>query len=103
MDKDRVVELLEGVADGRYSPSTVYSVLPTIKRMKVVPEVGRGRPVKYPLETMDVGATFDIPVGDEQPKLSSLRAYLSKRGSELDRKFLSHQYPDGLIQVYRQS
>jgi hypothetical protein len=101
MDKERVIELLEGVADGRFSPATLYSVLPMIKRMKLMPEVGRGRPKKYPLDTMEVGTTFDIEADEDQPKISSLRSYLYKQGAELGRRFMCHQYPDGLIQVYR--
>lgn len=62
-----------------------------------------GRTPKYPFRTMEIGTTFDIPVGSDQPRLSSVRVYCHQRGRELGKKFLCHQYPDGLIQVFRQA
>lgn len=60
-----------------------------------------GRPAKYPWSTTPVGGTFDIPAGPDQPKLSTmaLRCYKKRRAGEGD--FICHQYPDGLIQVFR--
>lgn len=61
----------------------------------------RGRPAKYPFATISVGEWFDIPVGDNQPSFSSMKAYCWTKSKDLRRKFICHQYPDGLIQVYR--
>jgi hypothetical protein len=57
----------------------------------------------YPFGLLEVGQTFDIPAGPGQPKMETMRSYCSKKGAELRKKFLVHQYPDGLIQVYRKS
>ena len=62
---------------------------------------GLGSPNRYPWSTTPVGGTFDIPPGPHQPTLVTMkkRCYKKLRAGAGD--FICHQYPDGLIQVYR--
>ena len=68
---------------------------------------GPGRPTRatpnnrYPWDTTPVGETFDIPAGPNQPKRASVATYCKWRRRKGQGDFICHQYPDGLIQVYR--
>ena len=103
MNKERALELLVGVMEGRFEPTTLVAVIPFFKTLQEpVRPAERGPKAKYPFASMQVGDVFDIPPGDEQPMLSSVRVYCSQRGRDLNRKFLCHRYENGLIQVYRE-
>ena len=62
---------------------------------------GPERPEKHPWATTPVGGTFDIPAGPGQPKKVSMATLCKMRRRAGKGDFICHQYPDGLIQVYR--
>ena len=56
---------------------------------------------RYPWNETPVGGTFDIPAGPGQPKKASIATLCKMRRRDGKGDFICHQYPDGLIQVYR--
>lgn len=63
----------------------------------------RGPAEKRPFRNLEVGQSFFIPPGPDQPKFSSLRVACIAKGKLLGRKFLCHEHEDGRFEVWRKS
>jgi hypothetical protein len=62
-----------------------------------------GRPAVYPWVTMPVNGTFRVTPVNGVPKLATMRVSCAKQGKRLERVFRCHQYPDGVIEVWRKA
>lgn len=58
------------------------------------------RAKRYPWRTMAVGTTFVMDAGTSQLRAAQ---YCSTWSNKLNRRFVFHQYPNLMIEVYRQS
>lgn len=56
----------------------------------------RGRPIKYPWRTLELGESFEIATG-----LKTAQSYASTFGKKIGRKFTARAMDDGSIRVWR--